>query len=201
MRTPFLWPSIMTPQAEVSEIKFRYAQLSGVEYSARAWEAALLLYRTAMKPPSAIPREIAGRWRWIACNECVLELYHLRSRLRKIQSVQLVKCPSLRSWIDTSSIRKARRQLDEYFPGIEALRHATAHKGENEAHPDVHAPDGLFALTGFREEDRYSAPYEGKMYSLYITDESQRRVEEVVDLYLGSFSAAAMELERQGHLE
>jgi hypothetical protein len=200
-RTPLLWPSVLTPSQETSETKALYAQLTGVEYSVKAWEAALCLYRTAIKPPSTIPRDIADRWRWIACNECVLELYHLRSRLAKVQSVQLRKCPTLRQWIDISAIRGARKKLDEYFPDIEALRHATAHKGENEAHPEKHAPGGRLALTGFREPNRYSAPYLGKMRSIDITDESLRRIEEVVDTYLGAFERAASELEQQGHVE
>ena len=200
-RTPLLWPSILTPSEEASEVKALYAQLTGVEYSVKAWEAALLLYRTAASPPSAIPREVASRWRWIACNECVFEIYHLRSRLQKIQSVQLHRCPSLRPWIDVSVIRRARKQLDEYFPDIEALRHATAHRGENEAHPEAHAPDGRIALTGFREPDRYSAPYLGKLCSLDITDKSLDRIAEVVGTYLGAFEPAAKELERQGYLE
>ncbi len=59
-------------------------------------------------------------------------------------------CPSLRIHLDTSRMRSASKKLDEYFPDIDALRHATAHKGENEAHPEGHAPDGKYALTGFR---------------------------------------------------
>ena len=201
MLLPLLWPSVLTPLEESSEVKALYALLTGIEYSVNAWEAALLLYQTARNPPATIDRQIANRWRWIACNECVLELYHLRARLGKIQSVQLRKCPSIRKWIDISAIRQARKQLDDYFPDIELLRHATAHKGENEAHPEAHAPDGRFALTGFREPNRYSLPYLGKMYSLDITDDSLEKISETVTLYLSAFSFAAKELELQGHVE
>ncbi|MCG3190008.1 MAG: hypothetical protein LKCHEGNO_02574 [Burkholderiaceae bacterium] len=98
-------------------------------------------------------------------------------------------------------MRAASKWLDEYFPDIEALRHACAHKGENEAHSDVHAPDGRFALTGFREPDQFSAPYEGKLRYLAITDQSLQRIGEVVAEFFGAFERAASELERQGHLE
>ena len=91
--------------------------------------------------------------------------------------------------------------LSDYFPGIEFLRHAIAHQGENEAFPEVHAPDGKFALTGFREPDRFSAPYRGKLYYLDITDQSLNRITEVVAEYFEAFNAAAIELEKQGHLE
>jgi len=202
MRTPTLWPSILTPAGEIAEVKYLYALLTGVEYSVKGWDAALALYRTSLSPPSSISRDVASRWRWIACNECILELYHLRSRMEKIHAVQLRKCPSLLPWIDSAVTRGARKRLDEYFPDIEALRHATAHKGENEVNPDSHAPEGQqFALTGFREPHKYSTPYLGKMRSLDITDESLRKVVEVVDAYLSGFEPAARELERQGHLE
>ena len=98
-------------------------------------------------------------------------------------------------------MRGARKMLDDYFPDIEALRHATAHKGENEAHPEVHAPDGKYALSGFREPDRFSAPYEGQLYYLDITDQSLQRIIEVVTEFFGAFQVAATELEKQGHLE
>lgn len=91
--------------------------------------------------------------------------------------------------------------LDDYFPGVEALRHAIAHKGENEAHPEVHAPDGKYALSGFREPDRFIAPYEGRLYQLDLTDQSLQRISEVVTEFFGAFQAAAIELERQGHLD
>jgi hypothetical protein len=88
-KVPLLWPSVATPESEVAAVKELYAQLMGLEYSVTAWEAGLLLYQTAKQPPSSISKHVASRWRFVACNECVLELYHLRSRLEKIQSVQL----------------------------------------------------------------------------------------------------------------
>jgi hypothetical protein len=200
-RAPMLWPSITTPAKEIAAIKDLYAHLTGLQYSVEAWEAALLLYKTAKHPPSSISRSVASRWRFIACNECVLELYHLRARLEKIRSVRLRSCPSLRTFVHTSKLRSASKRLDECFPDIEALRHATAHKGENEAHPEVHAPDGKFALTGFREPDRFSAPYEGRLRHLDITDQSLQQINEVVAEFLGAFEMAAAELEKQGHLE
>lgn len=201
LRPPLIWPSSLTPAGEVAAIKSLSAHVSALPYSVEAWEAALLLYQTANSPPPAINRDIASRWRWVACSECVLELYHLRARLEKIQSVRLRGCPSLRPLVDISRLRSARKRLDDYFPDIEALRHATAHKGENEAHPEVHAPDGQFALTGFREPDRFSAPYHGRLHQLDITNHSLERVSEVVAEFLGAFELAAAELERQGHLD
>ncbi len=196
-----LWPSIATPTSEIAGIKDLYAHLTGLEYSLQAWEAGLLLYQLANQPPSTISRSVARRWRFVACNECVLELYHLRARLEKIQSVQLRKCPSLRAAIDISKLKIARKKLDEYFPDIEPLRHAIAHKGQNEAHPEIHAPDGQYALTGFREVDIYSAPYEGQLRHLALTNQSLQQITEVVAEYLSAFDAAAAELEKQGHLE
>ena len=194
-RTPLLWPSTRTPTAETEEVKSLYAQLTGVEHSVAAWEAALALYKLSLDQPAEVSRDIAGRWRWIACNECILEPYHLRSRMEKIQSVQLRKCPSLIPWIDVASLRSARKKLDEYFPDIEALRHATAHRGENEVNHEQHAPEGhRFALTGFREPHRYSTPYQGRMRTLDITAASLDQITEVVNSYLAAFERATMQL-------
>lgn len=201
LRAPLLWPSIATPVAEIAAIKDLYAHLTGLEFSVKAWEAAFLLYKTSQHPPPTISRSVASRWRFIACNECVMELYHLRARLEKIRSVRLRACPSLHVFIDSSRMRAASKRFDEYFPDIESLRHACAHKGENEAHPEVHAPDGRYALTGFREPDRFSTPYEGQLRYLDITEQSLQRINEIVGEFFGAFGKAAAELEKQGHLE
>lgn len=200
-KVPLLWPSNATPINEVAAIKNLHAHLWGTYYSVEAWQAGLVLFQTAKNPPFSVSRSIASRWRWIACNECVLELYHLRCRLEKIQSVQLRKCPSVCTLIDVVTLRTARKRLDEYFPDIEYLRHATAHRGENEAHPEVHAPDGQYALTKLGKQDEYCVQYRGVQYTLHVTDESLQRVSEVVSEFLGAFNVAAATLEQEGHLE
>jgi hypothetical protein len=98
-------------------------------------------------------------------------------------------------------LRNARKRLDEYFPNIEALRHVTAHKGEIEAHPEVHAPDGQFSLSGFLEPNRFSALYQGQRCHLDITHESLQRIIEVVSEFFGAFELTARELKKQGYLE
>jgi hypothetical protein len=98
-------------------------------------------------------------------------------------------------------LRGARKRIDEYFPDIEALRHAIAHKGENEAHPEIHAPDGQYSLSGFRQPDRFSAPYRGQLRYLEITDESLQRMVKVVNEFFEAFKIASTELEKQGHIE
>ena len=200
-RAPLLWPSRSTPADEIAAVKDLYAHLTGLQYSVEAWEAALLLYLTAKHPPPNVSSSVASRWRFIACNECIFELYHLRARLEKIQSVKFRNCPSVEALVDKSRLKAIRKRLDEYFPDIEALRHATGHKGQNEAHPEVHAPGGQFALSGFREPDRYSAPYEGRLHYIDITHQSLQRITEIVTGYLSAFDAAARTLEAQGHLE
>lgn len=200
-RTLLLWPSIATPAMEVAAVKDLHAHLAGLEYCIEAWEAALLLYKAAVQPPPTVPRSVASRWRFIASNECVLELYHLRARLEKIQSVGLRNCPSLRAFVDIPRLKSARKRLDEYFPHIEALRHATAHRGENEAHPEVHALDGQYILSGFREPDRFSTPYKGELPYLDITTQTLLQITEVVEDFIGAFEPAAVELRKQGHLE
>jgi hypothetical protein len=200
-RAPLLWPSIATPSAEIVGIKDLNAHLTGLKFSIEAWEAGLLLYQTAKQPQLTISRSVARRWLFIGCTQCILELYHLRARLEKIQSVQLRKCPSLHAAIDMLKLRSSRKKLDEYFPDIESLRHATAHSGENESHPEDHAPDGLYALSGFREADVYSTPYKGCMRRLAITNQSLELITKVVEEFFSSFETAAAELEKQGHLE
>lgn len=91
--------------------------------------------------------------------------------------------------------------LDDYFPSIEALRHATAHRGENEAHADEHAPEGEYALTGFRDGDLFCVPYKGKQHSIEISTTSLDLIKEVVAAYLLGFVPAADKLEAEGHLD
>lgn len=201
IRSPLLWPSMATPAGEVAAIKDLNATLMGIAFGVEAWEAALLLYQTAKHPPPSVSRSIASRWRFVAVDECILELYHLRARLDKVRSVKLKACPSLRDLLGAATMKAASKRLDEYFPDIVALRHATAHRGENEAHPEIHAPDGGYALSGFREPDRFSVAYQGELRYIDITDQSLQRINEVVTDFFSAFVDAAAALERQGHVE
>lgn len=196
-----LWPSVHTPSGEVAAVKNVYAHLEGLRHSVLAWKASLRLYQTGNHPPPSIAPDVARRWRFIACNECVLELYHLRARLQRIHTVLLAACPSILRFVDVSRLKSARKRLEEDFPHAEALRHATAHRGEIEAFPADHAPDGAFALSGFREPNIYSLYYKGQLRYLEITEESLNKITSLVQEFLDAFDYAAAELQRQGHAE
>lgn len=200
LQVPVLWSSALTPAKEGASVKDLYAHLTGLKFSVKAWGAALQLLRTSKNPPPPITRAIAARWRWIACHECIFELYHLRSRLERVQSVGLCNCPSVRAMVDVVKIKGARKKLDEFFPDIEPLRHVIAHRGENEVHPEVHAPDGPYALTRVFDLDGFSTQYQGTPRYLDITEQSLQGTIIVVAEFLGAFEAAAAKLEEQGHL-
>jgi len=200
-KPPLLWPSVLTPENEIDSIKNLHAHLTSLTSSVEAWEAALLLFQTAQNTSIPPSRAVANRWRFLACNECVLELYHFQFRLEKIQSVQVNKCPSLLACIDHGKLRAARSRLATYFPYVKELRNAIAHAGQNDAHPEKHAPDGAYALSGIRDQNKFSVPYKGTLYSLDISFQSLREIAETAAQYFSSFVSVAAELERQGHRE
>ena len=198
---PLLWPSVKSPTSEVDAIKDLYLHLIGIEYSLQAWEAALHLYKTGRKPPASIARQTGRLWCFIAARECAMELFHLRARLLKIRSVLLRKCPTVQKLVDVKQLRGASKLLDECFPDIELLRHSIAHKGENEVHPETHAPDGRYALTHMTDDGLFSSPYEGTVRKLHVSDSSFEQIQEVVALYFSAFSVAAEVLLIEGHIE
>lgn len=197
---PFLWPSVMTPKNETAAIKDLYANLCGITYNVEAWSAALELYDFAKKAPNSVNANTARQWKFIASHECVMQLHHLRERLDKIKGFKVHACQSLKNSINASQMRNATRRLDIYFPHIDKLRHAIAHAGANETNTQEHAPDGQFGLVGFRELDKFSAPYQGAMWQLDLTIESLDKINEVVSEFLGAFVKASQMLELEGHL-
>lgn len=198
---PLLWPSVVTPRAEFAAVKDLYAHLTGLKYNVEAWDAGLQLYKLAMHPPSEVARDVAGRWRFVAAGECVFQLHHLKKRIEKIRGVAIKKCPSLSDSIDPRILRQSAKLLNDYFPEIDRLRDAMAHAGEFDAHPEDHAPDGMFALKGFREPHRFSAPFKRKLYHLDITDQTLAQMTEVVVKFFEGFMPASEMLESQGHVE
>jgi virulence-associated protein VapD len=198
---PVLWPSRLTPASEVEAVKDLYANLMGVHYNVEAWAAALKLYQFTEAQPSGVPREDVRRWRFLAANECVMQLHHFKERIQKIKGFKIRGCPSLSDVIDHVKLRQVSRALDESFPHIDRLRDAVAHTASIDTNPKKHAPDGLFALVGFREKHRFSSPYEGSIYFLDLNAESMRKIEETEALFLSAFVAAAAKLEFEGHLE
>ncbi|UUZ72251.1 hypothetical protein LP415_28005 [Polaromonas sp. P1(28)-8] len=190
-----------TPTTEFDAIKDLYAHLAGLKYSVEAWDAGLQLYKLALRPPSKVSRDVASKWRFVAAGECVLELHHLKKRIEKIRGVKVKKCPSLSASIDTEKLRQSAKLFDDYFPNIRELRDAMAHAGEFDAHPEVHAPDGMFALKGFREPHVFSAPFKRQLYQLPLTDSTLSRMVEVVEGIFHAFVPASKLLESQGHVE
>jgi hypothetical protein len=177
------------------------ANLYGVSYNVEAWEAALELYKFAKAPPEGVRRELTRQWVLLACAQCVMQLYHLRERLRTIKGFKVRPCASISHWIDDQQLRNATNLLDHYFPDIEDLRDAIAHTGTIGTNPSKHAPDGMFALVGFHEPGVFSAPYNGVMKHLAITDEALQRIRGVVSAFFQGFARAAQELERLGHAD
>jgi hypothetical protein len=198
---PILWPSEKTPSNEVAAVKDLYAHLTGLQFNVEAWDAGLQLYLLSIRRPHDVERDVARRWRFVAGHECVMQLWHLKHRLNNIRGIKVKKCPSLASCIDFVRLRAAAKALSQAFPGIEELRHAVAHAGEFEAEPEVHAPDGMFALTKLGEDGQFSAPFRGQVYQLDISEQSLRTLTEVVEECFGAFRGAAEALETEGHLE
>ena len=197
---PLLWPSVLTPKSETAAIKDLYANLCGIAYNVNAWSAALELYEFAKKAPNSVNKDTARQWKFIASHECVMQLHHLRERFANIKGFKVHPCQSLKSSINASQMRNATRLLDVYFPHIDKLRHAIAHSGANETNSKEHAPDGQFGLVGFRELDRFSAPYQGALWQLDLTIESLNKINEVVAEFFGAFIKSSQMLELEGHL-
>jgi hypothetical protein len=198
---PLLWPSVATPLAEVAAVKDLHANLWAIAHNVEAWASALRLYEFAKQSPTIALTSDANRWTFIASNECVLQLDHLRERLKGIGATKLRACASLWEHVDSKRQRKAMKLFEEYFPGIQDLRHAIAHAGRFDTLPEEHVFDGEFLLVGFREPDRYSAPYERVMHHLDITNETLVRIVEVVELLFSAFAPAAALLDQQGFLD
>jgi hypothetical protein len=198
---PLLWPSLITPANEVAAIKDLHASLWGVAYNVEAWSAALNLFKMAKEPPSSVSPTDARQWKFIASNECVLQLDHLRERLEKIKGHKVHVCQSLSDSIDFDKLRSAPKMLDKYFVGIYDLRCAVAHAGAIDVLPAKHAPESGYLLHGFNEPDRFSAAHNGIVRHLDITDLTLMRIQEIVSEFFLAFAPAASLLECQGHLD
>lgn len=201
LKVPALWPSVQTPSTEVAAIKDLMASLHGVAGNVEAWASALRLYQFAKQKRHTIAQNDSSQWRFIACTESALQLHHLRERMEKIKGYKLAACPSIAPAVDKGELRIATTLLDKQFPNIDQLRHAIAHAGEFDTLPGNHVPEGDFGLVGFREDDRFSAYFEGKLRTLDMTDESLEQIMKIAARYLVAFEPAAKTLEQQGHLE
>lgn len=200
-KIPILWPSRHTPAGEVDAVKDLHANITGVHNNVEAWAAALKLYQYAESNPAGVPGVDASSWRFLAANECVMQLYHLKERIQMVKGFKIRECPSLSETIDHAKLRHAAKALAEFFPHIDKLRDAVAHTASIDTNPKKHAPHNEFALVGFREKHRFSSPYQGNVYHLDLTAESLKRIEEVAEIFLSAFVQAAAKLEQEGHLE
>lgn len=198
---PTLWPSVATPLGEIEHIKELHIQLLAVTYNVEAFQAALLLHQFASARPAQVDRDVARRWVFLAAAECVFQLHHLKVRLAAIKAKKLRPCASIYPLIDVQRAREAAGRLNKLFPDVDALRNALAHAAANGMHPEAHAPNGQFGLTGFAQPGVFSAPFQGVMRSLRISNDTLAQINEVVSDYFLAFVPAAHELARAGHLD
>jgi hypothetical protein len=159
------------------------------------------LYELSKQAPGGFGLNVVRRWRFVASSECVMQLHHLKERLQRVKGLKLRECASIKDNVDIRLLRESTKLYSDYFPHIDELRHAVAHAAEIDAEPEKHAPDGRFGLVGFREADRFSAPYKGQLRHLDLTKTTLDCINEVVTGAFDAFVPVAQELERQGHLE
>jgi hypothetical protein len=196
---PILWPAVSTPDTEAVSIKDLNANLMGVTYNVEAWRAALDLFKFSKNPAEGVSRKLAREWGFIACHECVMQLYYLKERLKIIKGFKVRPCGLIAQCVDDAQMRKATNLLDSSFPDIVPLRDAIAHAGSVGTNPTKHSPPDGFGLIGFHQPDRFTAPYLGINRHLEITDRSLDQIRSVVTEFFAAFQAAAQELERLGH--
>jgi hypothetical protein len=198
---PVIWPSGETPPDEIEPLKDLYANLWGVYYNVEAWGSSLELLVFSRQKHQGIAADLLRRWSFIAANECVHQLHHLRERLALIKGHKVRACPSLMGSVDTKALRTATRKLDEFFPHIDAMRHAIAHSGANDVRPEKHASESGWLMTQLDDNGRYSTYYEGRERSIEINGESLGKLESVAATFLGGFIEAARTLELQGYAD
>jgi hypothetical protein len=89
------------------------ANLHGVAFNVEAWSAALELYKFSRSRPDNVDRNLARKWRFIAADQCVMQLYYLRERLKVIKP-QDQGCKTIADVIDfrySKLIKESRRLL------------------------------------------------------------------------------------------
>jgi hypothetical protein len=90
---------------------------------------------------------------------------------------------------------------EQYFPDTNQLRNAIAHVGANDVLSDENAPEHGYLLVGFKEQDRFRAPYQGVDRHLTISEDSSERIREVASEFLLALEPSAKLLVPQGHLD
>jgi hypothetical protein len=99
----------------------------------------------------------------------------------KLISTITNRCPSLRASVDAQSFRTARRMFNNYFPGSDKIRHATAHSGEylySEAGMRDHSLGQGSQFNNINGVTLMTA-YRGRMLTLDISKETLERLDEI----------------------
>ncbi|MFD1981530.1 hypothetical protein ACFSOZ_02260 [Mesorhizobium newzealandense] len=149
--------------------------------------------RPAYVPQNEATFFISMEWRQMAARDAAFSLYHFQHTFEVISKEAIRRAPNLRSRIDLSKLRIARKLFASQFKDVVPMRNALGHAGEFYSTTKAratHSPNKNMFLEFVISGEVYSVESYGRRLSLDMSLVAAQRLERVKTLIIEALAAA-----------
>lgn len=202
LKAPDLWPPIGLSKGDESETLSLNAAVSALRYHVEGFGAALALYRFSRSKPENVSPQVAWDWQWIGIHEAAMRIWFLRDAMEIVRGSRVPTCASVAQHVDDMAMERALSLFDTCFPEFRKMRNAIAHApGQELARTSYIAKDGLYAGPQLKDGDRFELVNDNVRYSMVMTDETLRKLSEVLQTFWSAYTPVERAFDRIGRSE
>lgn len=202
LKPPDLWPPVGMSKKEHDGTKFLHATVMSLSHFVDAFAAAIELYRFSLSKAPHVPAQTRFQWKWFALHEGAMTIWHLRESLNLLPR-RFGPCATVVRLVNRQAMQRAIDLFDkQHFPDFELVRDAIAHAPTiSLTMSDIVLDDGLLASPRIKDGDVYEVINRGKRYEFAMTEETLRKVAEVVTTYWAAFAPVVKAFDQAGRSE
>jgi hypothetical protein len=200
LKPPDLWPPVGLSEKEYDATQYLGAVVFSLRYFVEGFAAALELYKFSRSWPVNISTQTILKWRWFALDAGAMEIWHLRESLNLVPR-KIGPCATVAKYVDRDAMQRGIDLFDEqHFPDFRKIRDGIAHAPTISLSRDggYMLDDGSIASGRITDEHRYEVINKGKRYHFDMTDETLRKVAEVVTTYWAAFAPVEKAFDQAG---
>lgn len=189
LKPPNLWPPVGMSKKEHEATKFLHATVMSLAHFVEAFAAAMELYRFSVAGNSDVPARTTFQWKWFALHEGAMAIWHLRESLNLVPR-RIGPCATVARLVDRKAMQRAKDLFDkQYFVDFEPIRDAIAHAPTISLTMDnIVLDDGLLASPRIKDGDIYEVINRGKRYEFSMTEDTMKKMVDVVTTYWSGFA-------------
>jgi hypothetical protein len=202
LKAPDLWPPVGLSEQDDDATRLMNAAVLSLRYHVEGFAATLELYRFSRSRPANVKSQVAWDWQWIAIHDAAMRIWFLRDAMEILRKHRVPACASIAPHVNSFAMEAAVNLFDAHFPEFKKMRNAVAHApGLELTGKGPIAADGLYAGPQLKDGNRFELMNGNVRYSMAMTDDTLRKLTEVLLSFWSAFVPVEQAFDRLGRSE